>query len=173
MKEIAQYHLHKNDPSKLHFEINKTKNYLHKNKEKATKPHRHSFYQLIWFKNAGKHFVDYKIIEHPANTFFFLNKNQIHYFCSESSNTGYLFHFNDFFIGKSHPELLDRFSISIFNEIGNNYVLLTDSVVYKITLLLLLIEGELEMKEYSFQEQVLYHFLVILIEVERLKKNRI
>lgn len=172
MEEIKRYHLHKNDPSKLHFEINETKGYLHKNKAKATKPHRHSFYQLIWFKNSGKHFVDYEIIEHPANSFFFLNKNQIHYFCSESSNTGYLFHFNDFFITRHHPELMDKYSISIFNEINKNYVTLSDAEVNKILLFISLIEEELETKEHSYQEQVFYHFSAILLSIERLKRKQ-
>lgn len=172
MEEIRRYDLHKDDYSKLHFEINEATAYLDRNKGNATKPHRHSFYQLIWFKNAGRHFVDYKIIEHPPNTFFFLNKNQIHYFCSESLNEGYLFHFNDFFIERLHPGLMDRFTISIFNEIGNNNVSLSDSEAKKITLLISLIEEELEIKDHAYQEQVLYNFLVVLIEIERLKRKQ-
>lgn len=172
MEEIRRYDLHKNNPSQLHFELNEAKSYLEKNIYKATKPHRHSFYQLIWFKNPGKHFVDYNIIEHPSNTFFFLNKNQIHHFCSESSNSGYLFHFNDFFIKRFDPELMDKFSFSVFNEIGRNYISLSDSEVKKIDLLTCLIEEELKIKGHSFQEQVLHYFLGILYEMERHKKKQ-
>lgn len=172
LEEIKRYDLHKNNPSKLHFEINEAKSYLEKNKDKATKPHRHSFYQLIWFKSPGRHFVDYENIEHPANTFFFLNKNQVHNFCPESLNCGYLFHFNNLFIEKFHPDLMDRFSVSIFNEIGKNFISLSDSKVKKINLLICLMEDELEARDPSYQEQILYFFLVILYEIERHKRKQ-
>lgn len=172
MEEIKKYDLHKNDVTKLHFDINDAKGYLDKNIENATKPHRHSFYQLIWFKNAGKHFIDYKTIEHSANTLFFINKDQIHYFCKESSNEGYLFHFNNLFIERLYPELMNKFSISIFNEIGNNYVFLSDSDSRKFSMLIHLMEEELGKKEISYQEQVLYNFLVMLYQIERLKRKQ-
>lgn len=172
MEEIRRYDLHRKNPSELHFEINETESYLDRNKGKATKPHRHSFYQLIWFKNPGKHFVDYEVIEHSANTFFFLDINQIHYFCTESSNSGYLIHFNDFFIERLHPELMEKFSISIFNELERNYIALSDAEVKKLTLLFMTIEEELTKRDYSYQEQVLYYFLIILFEIERQKKRQ-
>ncbi|MBZ9730178.1 AraC family transcriptional regulator [Salegentibacter sp. JZCK2] len=172
MEEIRRYDLHRNNPSELHFEINETEGYLNRNKGKATKPHRHSFYQLIWFKNPGKHYVDYEVIEHSANTFFFLNIDQIHYFCPESSNSGYLVHFNDFFIERLHPELMEKFSISIFNELGKNHITLSDSEVKKLALLIINIEEELTKRDHSYHDQVLYYLLIILFEIERQKKRQ-
>ena len=45
---IKRYDLHKDDYSKLHFEVNDGKAYFEKNKIHAAVPHRHSFYQIIW-----------------------------------------------------------------------------------------------------------------------------
>jgi len=126
MEEIQKYHLHKDEYSKLHFELIDSRPYFEKNLEPSTKPHRHSFYQLIWFKEPGRHFVDYQVVEHPANVMFFINKNQIHYFCPDAANQGYLFHFNEIFLDRFNSEIMKRFAYSIFNEIGGTYVTLSD-----------------------------------------------
>ena len=128
MDTIKQYHLHKDDYAKLHFEINDSKSYLKKNQIHASVPHRHSFYQIIWFKEAGRHYVDYETIDHEENTVFFINKNQIHYFCEDSPNNGYLFHFNDIFVNDCNNGLMERFSTSIFNEIGGNHLSLDEEL---------------------------------------------
>jgi hypothetical protein len=49
-------------------------------------------------------------------TVSFINTNQVHYFCTNAE--GVLIHFNDFFINQFNQELAQRFSLSIFNEIG-------------------------------------------------------
>ena len=73
MNNIREYHLHKNDYSKLHFEVKEAGPYFQKNYKHAVKAHRHSFYQVLWFKSAGRHYVDYEIVEHPENTIFFIS----------------------------------------------------------------------------------------------------
>lgn len=172
MEDIQRYHLHKNDYSKLHFEVYDVKKYLIKNLEKATKPHRHSFYQLIWFKNKGRHFVDYEVIEHPCNTLFFLKANQIHNFCTEASNEGNLIHFDEFYLEEWHPGLMKRFSISIFNEIGRSYVYMSNSAAERIGLVISLIKDELKTQDYFYKEQVFHNFLGILFLVERYNKKQ-
>ena len=169
MTKIKRYDLHKNDPSKLHFEVNHAKNYLDKNWEHATVPHRHSFYQLIWFKEKGRHYVDFEVVEHDANSVFFVNKNQIHYFCPDSPNTGLLFHFNEEFINLYGPKQLQRFSTTIFNEIGSRSVNLSPSEVQKLGLISSYIESEIIAREDNYKEQVFHHFQTILYQVERLR----
>lgn len=101
MDVLKKYDLHKNDHSKLHFGIYDARTYFLEHFEKSTAPHRHSYFQLIWFKNPGKHYVDYEPISHVANSFFFIATEQVHHFCPEEDNSGVLFHFNDFFIHKN------------------------------------------------------------------------
>lgn len=172
MEDIQKYHLHQNDYSKLHFELTDCRSYFEKNKLPSTKAHRHSFYQLIWFKEAGRHFVDYQIIDHPANTLFFINKNQIHYFCPDAPNEGYLFHFNEIFIDQFNAELMKRFAYSIFNETGGTFINLTrqDEAVFESQIHL--IKLEIAKKEDNYKEMAFSFFQTLLFLVERLKKKQ-
>lgn len=172
MEEIQKYHLHQDDYSKLHFELLDCRPYFEKNLNPSTKAHRHSFYQLIWFKEAGQHFVDYQVIEHPANALFFINKNQIHYFCPQSPNEGYLFHFNEIFIERFNADLMKRFAYSIFNEIGGNSVSLDSNDVSDFESHIANIKREVSEKEDHFKEMVFSHFQTLLFQIERLKKKQ-
>lgn len=170
MDTIKRYDLHKDDYSKLHFEINDAKSYFERNKKHASVPHRHSFYQIIFFKKPGRHFVDYETVNHGKNTIFFINRNQIHYFCLDAPNEGYLFHFNDYFINKGKEGMMDRFSLSIFNEIGSSHVQLSDGDNKKINLLTSFIESEILAKDSYYKEQIYHYLQNILFQIERLRK---
>lgn len=173
LKNIESYDLHKDDYSKLHFEIYDALAYLKRNKEKATKPHRHNFFQLIYFRNKGRHYIDYEVIKHPGNTFFFLNKNQVHFFCPEASNEGSLIHFDEFFLEGSFPDFIKRFSISLFNGINRNYVFLSPTEAERIGRIISFIKEELLAKDYFYQEQVYHSFLSILFLIERNNKKQV
>ena len=170
MNSIKRYDLHKDDYSKLHFEINDANSYFENNKAHASVPHRHSFYQIILFKQAGRHFVDYETINHQANTIFFINRNQIHYFCLDAPNEGYLFHFNDSFLNREGKDISNRFSLSIFNEIGSCYLELSDQEMQKIGFLTSFIESEMLRKDDYYKDQVYHYFQNILFQIERLRK---
>lgn len=170
MEHLKKYDLHKDDYSKLHFEVNHARPYFDKHVEKATKPHRHSFFQVIWFKNQGSHYVDFEVVDHPANAVFFINRNQVHHFCKESSNEGYLFHFNDLFFAKNDQNLLDRFSISVFNEINSHYVSLSKQETEKIEMIVSLITSELAVQDANYDDLVFHYFQTVLLTVERLHK---
>lgn len=62
----------------LHFEINEAVPYCQYNIDHCFKPHRHTFYQVIWFKSSGKHYVDYQVLYHNKDTILFIDKNQLH-----------------------------------------------------------------------------------------------
>lgn len=164
---IKRYDLHKDDYSKLHFEVNDGKTYFEKNKIHAAVPHRHSFYQVIWFKEKGRHYVDYEVVEHKENSLFFINKNQIHYFCTDALNDGFLFHFNDSFINRQSREIMNRFSTTIFNEMGKNHIILSETETKNIGLLTSFIQSEILLKEASYKEQVYHYFQNILLLIER------
>ena len=169
---MEKYDLHKNDFSKLHFELKKQAPYFLRNKTKASKPHRHSFFQLLWFKEKGQHYIDYEVIEHAENTLFFINQNQVHYFCTESSNEGYLFHFNTSFISKLSSELPSRFSISIFNEMGPPFLSLAIEEVKLLEIISKSIMKELTEKKENYADIVMHQFLVLLYQIERLKREQ-
>lgn len=171
MDEVKKYYLHKDDFSKLHFEINDLKSYFQKHFNHAIKAHTHGFYQLIWFQSKGRHYVDYDIIEHEANTLLFISTNQIHYFCSDSVNDGILIHFNDFFINQFHHQLAERFSLSIFNEIGKPYIQLSNEDIVRFESIIQLIKAELGLGNKLQKEQLFFLFSSLLLTVERIKSQ--
>jgi AraC-like DNA-binding protein len=98
VKKIKKYHLHKDEPNKLQFEINPLSEYLKGNEMHTQKPHVHSFYQVLWFMSGkGKHYVDFNEYEVQANSLFFISKGQIHHF-DNNKYDGCIIHFNESFI---------------------------------------------------------------------------
>lgn len=172
MAKIQEYHLHKNDYSKLHFEVKKAGPYFRKHFNHATKAHRHSFYQVLWFKTAGRHHVDYEVIEHPENTIFFIKKHQIHYFCPESKNEGYLFHFNDSFINKYDSDTETKLNYTLFTEIGNAYINPSDKQLVSFQQLTKQLFQEIENKDYNYVQQLYYLFQAILTLIDRIKQQQ-
>ncbi|PHS08588.1 MAG: hypothetical protein COA88_06390 [Kordia sp.] len=172
MKKIQEYHLHKNDYSKLHFEVKDAEPYFKKNFDHAIKAHRHSFYQILWFKSAGRHYVDYEIVDHPENTIFFIKKSQVHYFCPDSKNEGYLFHFNDSFINKYDSDSETKLNYLLFTEIGNAFINPSKSQLIKFEQLTNQISEETHNKDYNYVQQSYYLFQAILTLIERIKKQQ-
>lgn len=172
MNGIKQYHLHKDDYSKLHFEIQDAESYCEKNAHHCFKAHRHSFYQLLWFKEPGTHFVDYEVVSHPGNTLFFLHKAQVHYFCPVSANKGTLFHFNDLFL-QQQPSATDSWiQYRLFNEVGKPYVVLPEKEVNTMEQLCRLLKQELEERDYNYRVQAYHLFQTLLLKIERLKQQQ-
>ena len=162
MDEIPEYHLHRDDLSKLHFEINETEPYCDKNTLHCFKPHRHSFYQIIWFKEEGSHYIDYEILNHPRNSIVLINKNQVHHFCPDSKNEGVIFHFNDIFL----TQYDFKFSYTLFSGIGSNFFSLNTNQIDRIDTLLTIIQQELAEKKTYFQIQLflIFHSFILLLE---------
>lgn len=96
--KIKKYHLHKDQPDKLQFEIYPLKDYLPEGGIHTQTSHIHSFYQILWFiSGKGKHYVDFNEYEIMDNTLFFISKGQIHRF-DENQYEGCIIHFNESFM---------------------------------------------------------------------------
>lgn len=116
-EQITEYHLNRNQPGKPQFAIYDMEDYLEKHQGNASKPHIHSFYQIIWFKTGtGKHFVDFKEYEVFENAIFFIAKNQVHYFDGGTNYKGILIHFNEFFLVQQDSEMDFMLKCSLFNN---------------------------------------------------------
>jgi len=116
-KTIHEYHLSKNQPNQPQFAVHNLSDYLEEHGESATKPHIHSFYQIIWFKQgSGKHFVDFKAYNVHENIVFFIAKNQVHYFDFSQDYTGILIHFNEVFLAQNENEIDFFLKGNIFND---------------------------------------------------------
>ena len=168
---MKEYHLHKGDYSKLQLDINNAKQYCQKNIEHCFKPHRHTFFQIIWFKNKGKHYVDYVEFEHPKNTIFFLSTGQVHYFSKESENSGHLFHFNDIFLQKESNAASNQIQYRLFNEIGNPFTVLPNAEIAHFEYLTQKLTDEIKSQQFNYKQQLYYYFQILLLSIERLKRQ--
>jgi AraC family transcriptional regulator, transcriptional activator of pobA len=114
---INEYHLNRNQPEKAQFVVYDMNQYLMKNQANTTRPHIHSYYQVIWFKSGtGKHFVDFKEYDVFENAIFFIAKNQVHYFDANTDYTGVLIHFNEIFLINNDSEMDFLLKFELFNN---------------------------------------------------------
>lgn len=161
-ENIQQYHLHKEQPEKLQFEIHDLSDYYQRNKDHASIPHSHSFYQILWFyKKGGKHFIDFNA--HPIlnNTVFFLTKNQIHYFEKSSNYEGILIHFNESFLMQSDVDIFLKYNV--FNNLKEPCYCITSEVVSSAKNYIELMKSELLNRTKFGHQQVLRYLLKSLL----------
>ncbi|MBC5839768.1 AraC family transcriptional regulator [Flavobacterium muglaense] len=172
--KIEQYHLHKDQPEKLQFEIYSLSDYLTKNKGHTEKPHIHSFYQIIWFtKGNGMHFVDFNEFKASTNKIFFISKNQIHYFDNFSSYEGVIIHFNESFLMDNESDIDIFLKYNIFNDFESEPVFTIPSVaIENFSLLVSNLKNEIENPNNFAHKDFLKHFLkLFLISIQRLGKR--
>lgn len=66
---------------------------------------------------------------------------------------------------------MDRFALSIFNEIGSSSIELSDQDAQKMGLLTSFIENEILQQDEYYKNQVYHYFQNILFQIERLRKS--
>lgn len=172
MKNIKKYDLYKDDYTRLHFQINDAGSYCKANKAHCYRPHQHSFYQFIWFRTEGQHYVDYEVISHKANTLFFLDKSQVHNFCKDSPNEGILYHFDELFLNQQSAESDGWIQQKIFNGIGKPYLELDDPSIIFFDTMSSQLSDEMLKKERNYTHQVYHLFHALIMYVERLKFSK-
>lgn len=172
---INQYHLNANQPAQLQVGIYDLRSYLAKNSSHSSKPHIHSYYQIIWFTSGyGKHFVDFKEYDVAGNVMFFVAKNQVHYFDGNTDYDGVLIHFNELFVAQSDSEVDFFLKCDLFN---NSFQRLSCFMQSKgndiLDQLLALMKGELAQdNEFGRDELLRIYLKAFLIQVQR-RKNEI
>ncbi|WP_281766084.1 helix-turn-helix domain-containing protein [Neptunitalea lumnitzerae] len=66
--------------------------------QKATTPHRHSFYQVLYVENGeGVHSIDFKSFQIAAGDLFFLSPGQIHKWDFNETTKGVIVNFDEVF----------------------------------------------------------------------------
>lgn len=169
--QINQYHLHRDDDLKLHFEVKDAQTHLAKYPLHVYKSHRHTYYQMIWFKKAGQHYVDYTLHEHPANSLFLLNKGQVHHFCNHSVNDAVLYHFDEIFLLRGDESINNRVQYKLFSEIGLPYLTLDDNTISILHTITPLLQKEILEKRYGYKEITFSLLQTIILKIERLKHS--
>ena len=173
-QKLDEYHLHKDQPEKRQFEIFSLKEYIERNFEHSSKPHLHSFYQIIWFtKGKGNHFVDFKKYEVRPNTIFFINKSQVHYFDHSKNYEGILLHFNEGFLIQQENDVDIFLKYNIFNNQHHQpFCSIPKQTADLLNTIILQIKAELNKQNPFGHRELLRHFLkAFLIQIERQKRD--
>ncbi|MGC4231846.1 MAG: AraC family transcriptional regulator [Niabella sp.] len=170
--EIKEYHLNRHQPDKPQLAILDLKNHIATNQCQVSKPHIHSFYQVIWFKQGkGKHSVDFNEYDVFTNAIFFIAPNQVHYFDKNPDYEGVLIHFNEAFLVKNENEMEFFLKYNLFNNpyqqpsccIGTGIDEILDEYILQL-------KQELENNEAFGKELLLRNYLKnFLIQIQRRK----
>lgn len=171
---INEYHLNKGQPDKPQFAIYDLNAYLIEDRVNTVRPHIHSFYQIIWFKNgSGKHIVDFREYVIEPGTIFFIAKNQVHYFDHNIHYDGVLIHFNETFLIQNDHEANFFFQYNLFNNpYGPPVCRAGKSTDHTLDGYISQIKKELKHKDEFGNEELLRNYLKsFLIQVQR-QKNK-
>jgi AraC family transcriptional activator of pobA len=174
--KIAQFHLHKGEPQKLQFQVHSLNGYLANNTKHTLKPHIHSYYQIIWFKEgSGKHFVDFNAYEVQPNSVFFIAKNQVHYFDDYTKYEGLLIHFNEDFLMDSEDSTDILLKYNIFNNFdAEPFFVLPEHSITKFVHLTNEFVIEIAALNQFAHKQYLQHLLkLFLISIQRLQNKQL
>ncbi len=102
---------------------------LHEDIYLPKKPHRHTFYQILYIEGFGIHKIDFEDYEIQDNSVFFLRPGQVHDLVFNHKNTkGFLINFNEnlfnqFLLQANFIDQLPLFSKSgknCYHQIQNN-----------------------------------------------------
>ena len=77
---ISRYEIEATDAQSMEFEARSLDDYFGRYHAHMTRPHRHSFYQILWFRNPGSHFIDFIEYRYEREAIFFIAKDHLHYF---------------------------------------------------------------------------------------------
>lgn len=168
---MQEFHLHRDSYSKLQLDIHESKSYCNQNADHCYMAHRHSFYQLIWFKRAGRHYVDHQEYQHGENTIFCISKGQVHKFCPDSENEGYLIHFNEIFFKKKDTDVLKWTHYSLFNEMANPMVAIPSDWEFDFQFFMDKLIEEIHLRKHNYKEQLSCYLQILLLRIERQKQN--
>lgn len=171
---IHEYHLNRHQPDKPQFALHDLNSYIKQHPGDTTRPHIHSFYQIIWFKRGtGRHFIDFNAYDVFDNALFFVAKNQVHYFDGNTGYEGVLLHFNEAFLTNNENETEFFLKYDLFNNPHQQPSVCTDSDTAAILdEYVLHIKRELENDEAFGKEQILKNYLEnFLIRIRRRKNE--
>lgn len=104
-KEVPHYfnHMVCEAPGGDGFHIDYMPEFFNNDKMDNSKPHVHTFYEIIWFQEeGGTHTVDFREYDVKKNSLFFLSPGQVHCFDGKTQHKGLLLKFCTDFMNEAH-----------------------------------------------------------------------
>ncbi|WP_010522656.1 helix-turn-helix domain-containing protein [Aquimarina agarivorans] len=169
--KIEKYHLHKAHPEKLQFEVYDLNTYRKRSGDMAAVAHSHSYYQIIWFFEAGgEHIVDFTTYPIEKNTVLFISKDHIHAFDKNLEVNGYLIHFNESFFMHSDVDIFLKYNI--FSAVENPCYIIDDDTAVIANSYIDLIKKELSTKgAFGYEDSIRFSLKSLLINLERVHRK--
>ncbi len=137
----------------------------------AAVPHSHSYYQIIWFFDAGgTHVVDFRTYQIQSNTVLFIGKDQIHAFDENLNVNGWLIHFNEGFFMHSDVDIFLKYTI--FNTGKNSFYVMDGATGTAASNFVAMIREELFNKgRFGYGEIIRFLLKSFLINLERMHRE--
>lgn len=172
-EQIEQYHLLKDEPKKRQFDLFNLAEYKKTSCIQLSKPHIHSFYQIVWFKNnVGKHSIDFESYDIKENRIFFIAKNQVHFYEDRPDYQGYSVHFNESFILSNDTDINFFLTYHVFNTTEEPFFQIPKGLENQIESYFHQMKEELSHSEEFGNERILSNILKsLLLVVEREKRK--
>lgn len=144
-------------------------------KDIITTTHRAEFYHIIWFQNGSPfHFIDFKPIKINPNTLFFINKNTLQQFDSNTNFEGKAILFTDHFFCKTESDIKYIKESILFNDLFTVTQIEIQNQLKIFADLFQQITDELQNEKDKSQSDILQnllHNLMLHSERERRKQN--
>ncbi len=137
----------------------------------SSQPHVHTFYEIIWFTEAGGVYtVDFHDYDIQANSIFVLSPGQVHCFDGKTRHKGVVLKFRTDFLDNMNAEKESLVKYSIFNAFYSSpyYLVTNPEVIHELHELTRKMDEE-QLEDSGFGHQELLHSLVkiFLINVYR------
>jgi AraC-like DNA-binding protein/quercetin dioxygenase-like cupin family protein len=130
----------------------------------ADYPHRHDCYEVLYISEGeGTHIIDFEPYPVQPSTFYFLSKDQIHFWQLKKPLKGYALLFPEEFLGVPSSNIIGAHDFSFFHHVGQAPNLFVDPQKDR-ALISLLAEMEQEFRDEEAQSlSVLRAYLHILL----------
>ncbi|GAA0403931.1 AraC family transcriptional regulator [Cocleimonas flava] len=85
----------------------------------AKYPHRHDCYEVLYIcEGEGTHIIDFEPYPVKTNTFYFLSKDQVHFWQLSKPLKGYALLFTEEFLGIPSSNIIRTHDFSFFHDVG-------------------------------------------------------
>lgn len=137
------------------------------------KPHRHNYQEIIYIQSGtGNHVIDDKDITLKPNTFYCINKGQVHNFISGQNLKGFLIRFGNHFLPSNSLASKFAFYSNLSAAAAElNVVSLKKKEAATFTTLLKQLHTEYQKPQKTFGKKTIVQHLLLVLLIELQRKN--
>jgi len=168
---IRRHDLHSMGIGPIGLDCSKVEDLIESIGSPVTLPHRHDYYEIIWFTKAqGSHMVEFVNHELSDNMLLVLPRNQIHCFQTTKGIQGYMLRFSELFLESIQIREASLIKNSLFKLHASPIRQLTEEKRPFFESLIKLLKSETSQTDQLNHREMLGHLLMVfLIEVERIQ----